>query len=229
MAIVPPQLTVESWKPILSSAVAILDDLDRRGFGSPDLTLDGGTVLMLRLGHRLSKDIDLFLTDVRWLALLTPRLNDFSASLTGDYVEQSNSVKLVLAVGDIDFIAAAPVTRVGATEILNHQGRGFQLEATEEILAKKLLYRAEQLKPRDVFDLVAAAEADRDTALRAVLSAATKRPVLERRLAYLARQSLEELSRDIWPLAGFAPIVDAMIGTTRELFKAGFDGKIAGG
>ena len=51
-----------SWKPLLAAALAILDDLRARGFGAPDIVLGGGTVLMMRLHHRLSKDIDLSCT-----------------------------------------------------------------------------------------------------------------------------------------------------------------------
>lgn len=111
---------------------------------------------MMRMHHRLSNDIDLFLHDAQWLARLTPRLNDLAAEMARDYSEQANSVKLVLAQGDIDFVVAGSVTGVEPTETLDFGGRNVMLEATEEILAKKLFFRAALLKPRDVFDLVAA-------------------------------------------------------------------------
>ena len=57
------EMDENAWKPLLSAALAILDDLRARGFGAPDLVLGGGTVLMMRLHHRLSKDVDLFLHD----------------------------------------------------------------------------------------------------------------------------------------------------------------------
>ncbi len=99
-----------SWKGLLASALSILDDLEARGIGTPDFTLGGGTVLMMRYRHRLSKDIDLFLHDAQWIAYLTPRLNDRVAAMTRDYSEQANSIKLVLADGDIDFIVSGTVT-----------------------------------------------------------------------------------------------------------------------
>ena len=108
--------------------------------------MGGGTVLMMRMHHRLSNDIDLFLHDAQWLARLTPRLNDLAAEMARDYSEQANSVKLVLAQGDIDFVVAGSVTGVEPTETLDFGGRNVMLEATEEILAKKLFFRAALIK-----------------------------------------------------------------------------------
>jgi hypothetical protein len=57
-------VTRDSWKEILASAVTIFADLEKKGFGSPDMVIGGGTVLMFRFEHRLSKDIDFFMRDV---------------------------------------------------------------------------------------------------------------------------------------------------------------------
>lgn len=92
----------EIWKGLLKTALAILDDLDAHGDGAPEVAMGGGTVLMMRMRHRLSRDIDLFLHDAQWLARLTPRLNDRIAAMVRDYSEQANSIKLVLSEGDID-------------------------------------------------------------------------------------------------------------------------------
>jgi hypothetical protein len=53
-------------------------------------------------------------------------------------------------------MVAGHVTDAAAGETLDFDGHAIMLEATEGILAKKLFYRAALLKPRDVFDLVAA-------------------------------------------------------------------------
>ncbi len=60
------------WEELLSTPLAILDDLEARGLCAPDVAMGGGTVLMMRMHHRLSEDIDLFLHDAQWLARLTP-------------------------------------------------------------------------------------------------------------------------------------------------------------
>jgi predicted nucleotidyltransferase component of viral defense system len=202
--------TPQTWKVLLAAAVRIFDDLEDKGFGAPDVVLGGGTVLMLRLAHRLSNDIDLFLHDVQWLSLLTPRLNEFTSTMAADYVEQANSVKLIMPEGDIDFIAAGSVTDTAADDRIDFMGRSFALESSAEILAKKLLYRAEYLKPRDVFDLIAVAETDADAAACAIASASSKRGILKRRIAHLMRLPADELARDILPLGEFARIIPGM-------------------
>jgi hypothetical protein len=209
-----------SWRPILTSAVAIFDELGRRGMGLPDVVMGGGTVLMFRFRHRLSKDIDFFLHDAQGLTVLTPRLNDATAAMVRDYVEQANHVKLVLPDGDIDFIVAGSVTGAPPAGTIDFAGYTFRLEATEEILAKKLLYRAELLKPRDVFDLAVVVELDRAAASRALAAVASKRLLLKRRLEHLARLPETELARDILPTSEFARILPTMLETARQ-FVAG--------
>ena len=104
---------------------------------------------MMRMHHQLSKDIDLSMHDAQGLTRLTPRLNDRVAARVRDYSEQANSLKLVLTQGDIDFVVAGSVTGVAPKEMLGFGRRTIMLEATEEILAKKLFYRAALLKSRE--------------------------------------------------------------------------------
>jgi len=187
-------VTRDSWKQILASAVAIFTDLGKRGLESPDVVIGGGTVLMFRFEHRLSKDIDFFMHDVRWLSLLTPRLNDTTAAMATNYLEQANDLKLVLPHGDIDFVVSAPVTDTKAIDSLEFMGRTFLLEATEEILAKKLFYRPARFQPRDVFDFVVAVESDRASAMRALAAAASNRDLLTRRHEQLSKLSPDKLA-----------------------------------
>jgi hypothetical protein len=74
-------ITRDNWKEILASAVEIFEDLEAKGFGMPDAVI-GGTVLMFRFEHRLSKYIDFFMHDAQWLSVLTPRLNDTTDAMT---------------------------------------------------------------------------------------------------------------------------------------------------
>jgi predicted nucleotidyltransferase component of viral defense system len=212
-------VTRDSWKAILASAVTIFADLEDKGFGSPDVVMGGGTVLMFRFEHRLSKDIDFFMHDVQWLSLLTPRLNDSTAAMTTDYVEQPNSIKLVLPHGDIDFVVAQPVTEAKAIAAVEFMGRTFLLEPTEEILAKKLFYRAARFQPRDVFDLVAAADLDGQAAARAVAAAASRIDVVLRSLERMLLLPAAELSRQILPIGDFSRIIPTMIEKARRLLQ----------
>jgi hypothetical protein len=199
------------WEGLLTTALAILDDLEARGLGAPDVAMGDGTVLMIRMHHRLSEDVDLFLHDAQWLARLTPRLNERVAGMVRDYSEQANSVRLVLAQGDIDFVVAGSVTGVAPSETLDFGGREILLEATEEILAKKLFFRAALLKPRDVFDLVAASMMLPDAAKTAVEASASRREAQLRRLNALAATPPDQLLRDIVPICDFMKMVPTMI------------------
>jgi len=212
-------VTRDSWKKILASAVTIFEDLERKGFGSPDVVMGGGTVLMFRFEHRLSKDIDFFMHDVQWLSLLTPRLNDATAAMITDYVEQPNGVKLVLPHGDIDFVVAHPVTEAKAVAALEFMGRTFLLEPTEEILAKKLFYRAARFQPRDVFDLVVAAELDRQATVRAVAAAASRIDVVLRSLERMLPLPAAEMSRQILPIGNFSRSIPIMIEKAQRLLQ----------
>lgn len=76
------------WQVLLRRALCLLDDLQKRaGLQAPFWTLGGGTVLMFRYGHRLSKDIDIFVQDPQYLGYLTPRLSDVAAAMTDAHPE----------------------------------------------------------------------------------------------------------------------------------------------
>ena len=215
-------VTPDTWKSLFRDACDIFDDLEQRGFGKAPFSLGGGTVLMLRFKHRLSKDIDLFGYDAQWLALLSPRLNDRAAALASGYSEQANTVKIVTARGDIDFViagdvVAAPVVREQAVV----EGRAISLDPTSEILAKKLFYRAASFTARDVYDLSAAIDLDPDAAREAVVAAASKSDLLLRRLGELARLGDRELFGAIVPYDGRLPHADAMVGKVAAFIAAG--------
>lgn len=213
-------VTRDSWKQILASAVMIFADLEQRGFGRPDVVMGGGTVLMFRFEHRLSKDIDFFMHDVQWLSLLTPRLNDATAAMTTNYLEQGSGLKLVLPYGDIDFVVCGQVTDAKAIDSLEFMGQTFLLEATEEILAKRLFYRAARFQPRDVFDFVVAMESDRESATRALAAAAPNHDLLMRRLGQLSQLPPDKLAEGILPIGNFSQVLPGMVEAARQLIQA---------
>jgi len=208
------------WKGLLASALSILDDLERRGIGAPDVSLGGGTVLMMRYRHRLSKDVDLFLHDAQWLAYITPRLNDKVAAMARDYSEQANSVKLVLDEGDIDFIVSGTVTGEVPHEKLEFRGRTIPLDTSAEILAKKLYFRAALLKPRDLFDLVATHRVDPLAAVRALEASAPRRAEQRKRLDALKHAPLAALENDIICLGEHRALMPTLIADAFALFEA---------
>lgn len=61
---------------------------------NPLWTFGGGTVLMLRIGHRQSKDIDLVVPDPQHLGFVNPRLSDVAEAVSRDYEEVPEFIKL---------------------------------------------------------------------------------------------------------------------------------------
>lgn len=159
-ALTPKNLPEGSWKILLQEAFKIIDDLEARGgIAKPFWTFGGGTVLMLRYGHRLSKDIDIFVPDPQYLGYVSPRLSDVAAEVSEDYVEASGYVKLIRPEGEIDFVAASNLTNL-PFEIWHLLGREVKVETSAEIVAKKLWHRGHTATARDLFDLALVIEKD---------------------------------------------------------------------
>ncbi len=150
-----PRLT--QWETLFERALVLIDDAQGLGLPVQEWTFGGGTVLMRRHHHRLSKDVDIFINDPQFINYLTPRLNNVAESLTRDYIEEHNYVKLIFPEGEIDFVAAPTITTAPTTreEIL---GRPFLVETSAEIIAKKIWHRGDSFKGRDILDTAMVAE-----------------------------------------------------------------------
>lgn len=146
-----------TWETLFAQALRVIGEIARHGRDDPFWTFGGGTALMLRYGHRFSKDIDIFVPDPQSLGFVTPRLSDVAESITTDYVEASGYVKLYLPEGEIDFVAAPNLTVPGfeIETILGHQVR---VETSVEIIAKKMWHRGDRITGRDIFDFALIAE-----------------------------------------------------------------------
>lgn len=132
--------------------MALMREMRLRTRPDAPFTFGGGTVLMLRHGHRLSKDIDLFVPDPQYLGFVRPRLSDVAADLCRDYVEAMEYIKLLRPGGEIDIVASANLTQQPWTEetIL---GERVWVETDVEIVAKKMWHRGDRATARDLFDL----------------------------------------------------------------------------
>lgn len=151
--LIKPDLPKGVWQELLPYALSIIDDMKSHGTSNPFWTLGGGTVLMLRYQHRLSKDIDIFVPDPQYLGFVTPRLSDVAAAVSTQYVEdQSSYVKLIRPEGEIDFVAAPNLTQ-SPFEVWNIGGKTIRVETAAEIIAKKLWHRGDSANARDLFDL----------------------------------------------------------------------------
>ena len=143
---------LNAWEILFRRALEIVDSIAASGTRFDDWSFGGGTVLMRRFRHRVSKDVDFFVPDPQYLGYVSPRLNDTADSLTSKYLETAISVKLFFPEGEIDFIASAPLTKeptVNETVL----GRRVRVETTTEIIAKKIWHRGREFTARDIFDL----------------------------------------------------------------------------
>ncbi len=189
------------WPELLTSAVALIEDsaLPHRVAWS----WGGGTRLAHLYGHRISYDIDIFITDVQALLWLSPRLNEAAARLANDYVESSESVKLSTSRGDIDFIAAPVLTSPGtlSEEI---EGCIVAAQTAEEVLAKKLQFRGHSLAVRDAFDLAVMLRIDRG-AVDAALAVCSPRALAQAttRLRLMLPSLPQQLQQSVRPLPAF--------------------------
>ncbi len=144
------------WRDLFTNAMSLTDHL-ARVVNDPAWSFGGGTVLMLRLNHRHSKDIDLFVPDPQYLGHFSPRLSDTAEDLTTQYQESAEFIKLFLPAGEIDIVVGQPLTD-SPWDVVKHGGRTIRVETCAEILAKKMHHRGDQAKARDLFDLCAVAE-----------------------------------------------------------------------
>ena len=129
-----------------------MESIQSDGYTLPRWSLGGGTVLMFYYGHRLSKDIDIFVPDPQFLGYVNPRLSGRGEAVTSDYKDGSEFVKLFLPEGEIDFVASSTLTENPFEEHVV-LGRKVLLETPIEIVAKKLWYRGDRATPRDLLDL----------------------------------------------------------------------------
>jgi hypothetical protein len=88
------------WETLFQRALALIDSVAASGTVFEPWSFGGGTVLMRKYRHRFSKDIDIFVPDPQFLGHVSPRLNDAAEAMTGDYVEENNSLKLIFPTAE---------------------------------------------------------------------------------------------------------------------------------
>jgi len=161
------------WETLFRHALRAIDSVQGNVFAPGNWSFGGGTVLMRRFRHRYSKDIDIFVPDPQYLNYLDPERNEVVESLTPRIVRAENYLKLSFDQGEVDFIAAAPVTdNPRVIELV--MDRQVQVDTSIEIIGKKTRYRAEAFTARDMFDLALVAERQPEEVTRV-------KPVLQQR------------------------------------------------
>jgi hypothetical protein len=171
MVLNPPRtLPPGLWQSLLPKALTLIDEISTHGgVANPFFTFGGGTVLMLRYGHRLSKDIDFFVPDPQSLGYVTPRLSDVADEMCdSQYSEAANFVKLHLNEGEIDFVASPNLLPdEHAFETWTLFDRPIRVETAAEIIAKKMYHRGDQGTARDLFDLAMVIEREPEALVHA--------------------------------------------------------------
>jgi hypothetical protein len=147
----------KAWENLFRRALGLIDSVATFARPLDNWSFGGGTVLMRRHHHRFSKDIDIFIDDPQYLPFLTPRLNHAAEALTGNYIEQQGSIKLIFPEGEIDFVAAGPLIE-NPFQIEQVFERNVNVETSAEIVAKKVWHRGPAFTARDIFDLAMVAE-----------------------------------------------------------------------
>ncbi|MGZ2746288.1 nucleotidyl transferase AbiEii/AbiGii toxin family protein [Burkholderia stagnalis] len=162
----PSSLPAGPWQNLFRHALTLIDEIRTHGTANPFWTFGGGTVLMLRYGHRLSKDVDIFVPNPQYLGYVNPRLSDAAADITTDYEEHAEFVKLVLPDGEIDFVVSGNLTAPGFDEwtLMDH---AVKVETAAEIVAKKMWHRGDRPTARDLFDLSLVIEREPDSLIAA--------------------------------------------------------------
>jgi hypothetical protein len=135
-------------------------------------TLGGGTAMMLQIDHRESHDVDIFLSDPQFLSFLDPQKRDFQFEIWPTAYDGDGASFQKLAfkdVGEIDFIVGHAMTSFPPIQTVI-EGEAALLETIPEIIVKKIYYRGSSIKPRDIFDIAAAAEQHTDSVITALRS-----------------------------------------------------------
>ncbi|MEI7656366.1 MAG: nucleotidyl transferase AbiEii/AbiGii toxin family protein [Actinomycetes bacterium] len=207
----------DTWEQLFRHALRLLDDLQEKSGTVPFWTFGGGTVLMLRYRHRISKDIDIFVPDPQYLGYVNPRLSDLAESISPNYVEAAGYVKLVLPSGEIDFVAAHNLTDAPFEE-WELLGRKVRVETAVEIIAKKMWHRGDQVAARDLFDLALAIQREPAKLTRA------RAFLMKHREAFLAqlasREAILRESFDAIDALDFNPAFDECAGIVKKFLTS---------
>ena len=189
-------MTAPSWERMLAKAFVIIDEVNRTGNILDGVTLGGGTALMLQIGHRDSRDIDLFLPDPQLLGFVAAAVADMEAWMPDASYRGDGSLHVKVSFegeGEVDFIAAPPVTDHEPLKG-TFMGRELLLDSVPAIIASKVHYRSSLLKARDIFDIAAACEAGHRKAIREALATMPEQSAVAlKRIGMLHTGQLSEL------------------------------------
>jgi len=187
---------LSNWRVLLSRTIIGLEQLKQQGQPVPKWILGGGTALMLHADHRLSKDIDAFIDDPQYLAIMSPDVTDVWGCT--DWDKAAHYLKLAFPEGEIDFIVSSPLSGLGTTareidltDLPAARKVTIEIEHPAEIALKKMLYRPATLKVRDIFDIAVVDSIDHAALVGNLREVSDKKSDLLRRLNGIDRKFLQ--------------------------------------
>ncbi|WFU16691.1 nucleotidyl transferase AbiEii/AbiGii toxin family protein [Bradyrhizobium sp. CB3481] len=160
------------WARLFRLACALIRQVNADQTIINHWTFGGGTAMMLQIDHRESHDIDIFLPDPQFLAYLDPQKWDFKLDVTPTEYDGDGARFLKLAfedMGQIDFIVGPSLTTSPTTR-RTIEDETVELENIPEIITKKIYHRGSNIRPRDIFDIAAAAHTHADAIVEALRS-----------------------------------------------------------
>ena len=140
------------WRGLLRSAIALINTLAEK----PRWSFGGGTSLAVFYDHRISYDVDIFVSSSDTLTELSPARNPATKTLLAGRGNQfpGNYLKLQLEGGEINFIVTGRRTS-DPVQGWEFEGRRIDIDTPWETAVKKMFYRPSTFKVRDAFDLAA--------------------------------------------------------------------------
>jgi len=157
----------------------------------------GGTALAIYyFQHRLSFDIDLFVTDVQILNYLSPKhwIDETNKFNTSKYIDLSNHIRVLEKKNNIKVDVL--VSQSASSDYLLDNSKDIfcdyvYVESIEDIIAKKIVYRRNDNLTRDIIDIAIAIKL-KDGILHNMLESGL---INEQDLSEL-KNSLEHLDRE---------------------------------
>lgn len=124
----------------------------------------GGTALAIYyFQHRLSFDIDLFVTDVQLMNYLSPKhwLEETNAFNGGAYIDLANHIRVLYRENNIKIDVLVAQDFTGSCLVDDSKelfSETVYVESIEDIIAKKIVYRRNDNLTRDIIDIAISIE-----------------------------------------------------------------------
>jgi hypothetical protein len=212
----------DPWKELLAPCFAVVDAVTSEHKVDFPIRIGGGSMLLRRYRHRKSKDLDLFVSDVRLARWCSPRFNEAAMDLFPDYSEEGTAVKLIIGMQEVDVIAVAPIMSDDeALDAVIIKDRSVLVERPREILAKKIIYRGRTFQPRDIFDLACVATAE-PAEVAAILPYLNPTNIDDLTASFNAMEPVlnKELGNKVEAFAEFEPVLEQCLEISRGVVEA---------